>query len=464
MPTPRRVPSLVLPDDPSQEELLQCWTLSAQDCAEVLRCRGEANRRRFAVQLCTLRAYGRFLPEATPAPVAITNHLARQLDLPLVLFGEVPGRLATETEQLQRIREYLGWRPFDADARARLPTWLTQRATDDLLPSELLTWAEEILRSWQIVLPALSTLEELVVSITAGVQEALYTRIVTGVSSALQRAIDDLLAVPSGERRSTLFQLKEYPPEASSAVLLRYIARYHFLRELGVGTLDLRHLSLPMVRYFADLAKRYDVYALRRFAPAKRSTLMACFLVEIHKTILDHIVALHDQLLTKKMREAKNAFEQRYRQLRQQSRRGLATLITTGKTLLDPERPSETTLATLLHELNTAVLQEAVEICEERQRLEDRGEIDAFRARYPGLRRYLPAFFALPFQGQPGSEAVIKGLDVVRQWEAGTQKTLSWLAPTAFVPRKFWPGLANTDGTLDRRTWELGLAVAVRDG
>ena len=76
----RRLPALGLPDDPSPDELLQYWTLSAQDRTEVLRCRGEANRRRFAVQLCTLRAYGRFLPETTSASVAITNYLARQLD------------------------------------------------------------------------------------------------------------------------------------------------------------------------------------------------------------------------------------------------------------------------------------------------------------------------------------------------------------------------------------------------
>jgi hypothetical protein len=36
-------------------------------------------------------------------------------------------------------------------------------------------------------------------------------------------------------------------------------------------------------------------------------------LVESHKTILDHIVALHDQLLTKKMRAAHHAFEERYK-------------------------------------------------------------------------------------------------------------------------------------------------------
>jgi hypothetical protein len=70
------------------------------------------------------------------------------------------------------------------------------------------------------------------------------------------------------------------------------------------------------------------------------------------------------------------------------------------------------------------------------------------RARYPGLRRYFPAFFALPFQGEPGNDQVLTGLDLVRQLDAGTQKALSWLAPTAFVPRKFWPALTGTDGTL----------------
>src|SRR6266571_8250916 len=242
-PVRRHAPGLLLPEDPSPEDLVQYWTLSARDQAEVRRCRGEANRRRFAVQLCTLRAYGRFLPEAIPAPVAITNYLARQLDLPLVLFGELPSRLATETEQLQRIREYLGWQPFDDSARARLTTWLTQRATDDLLPSELITRAEDILRSWQIILPALSTLEDLVASATARVHDEVYTRIAAGLSPELQRAMDSLLELPSGERRSTLFQLKEYPPEASNAVMVQYIERSHLLRDLGVGRIDLGSVS-----------------------------------------------------------------------------------------------------------------------------------------------------------------------------------------------------------------------------
>ena len=126
---------------------------------------------------------------------------------------------------------------------------------------DLVSRAEEMLRSWQMVLPARSTLEELVDSITAGVQDEVYIRIAEGLPPELQRAMDDLLEVSSGARRSALFYLKEYPPEASNAVILRYIERYHFLRDLGVSVIDLKSLSPPMVRYVADRAKRYDVYA-----------------------------------------------------------------------------------------------------------------------------------------------------------------------------------------------------------
>src|SRR5215510_4514031 len=463
-PIRRQAPRFLLPEDPSPEELVQYWTLSARDQAEVRWCRGEANRRRFAVQLCTLRAYGRFVPEATPTPVTITNHLARQLDLPLVLFGDLPERLATETEQLQRIRAYLGWQPFDDAARTRLTHWLTQRATEDILLRDLVERAEHILQLWQIVLPARSTLDALVVSVTTHIQDALYTRIATSFSPALQQVLDELLEVSEGARHSMLFQLKEYPPEASPAVMLRYIERYQFLQDIGVSSLDLQGLSPAMLRYCADLAKRTDARAFRRFAPAKRYTLTACFLVESHKTILDHLVALHDQLLTKKMREAHHAFEQRYQRLRRQYRRGLLKLIATGNTLLDPARAPETTLATLLQDLDTSALRHAVAICTERHQLEERGEIDALRARYPGLRRYLPAFFALPFQGEPGSEQILKGLDMVRQLDTGTRTIVPAHTPMAFVPSKFQGALYQPDGTVDRRTWELGLAVAVRDG
>lgn len=81
---------LVLPADPVDEELARDWTLSEIDKAEVRHCRGDNNRRRFALQLCTLRNYGRFLDDSEVVPVRILNHLSCQLEAAGALCHE-PG-------------------------------------------------------------------------------------------------------------------------------------------------------------------------------------------------------------------------------------------------------------------------------------------------------------------------------------------------------------------------------------
>src|SRR4051794_6716301 len=118
----------LLPVDPSDEDLARDWTLSAADIVEVKRCRGDDNRLRFAIQLCVLRNTGRFVSDFDAVPVPIANRLGCQLDLPPVLFVAAPVREATDLEHERRIREYLGFRPFDDESRLRLEQALELRA------------------------------------------------------------------------------------------------------------------------------------------------------------------------------------------------------------------------------------------------------------------------------------------------------------------------------------------------
>ena len=173
------------------------------------------------------------------------------------------------------------------------------------------------------------------------------------------------------------------------------------------------------------------------FPPAKRYTLTACFLVEVHKTILDHIVALHDQLLTKKMREAKMPLKNATARSAGSIGAGLLKLIATGETLLDPMRSPETTLAALLHELDAAELRAAVAICTERHTWKNAAKSMPC-ARYPGLTAVSPGVLRLPLpKANPAVDAIVKGLDLVRQLDAGTLKTLPLCSPTAFVPGRY---------------------------
>ncbi len=103
---PRR--RISLPADPTEDELARNWSLTVADLGEIGHCRGDDHRRRYALQLCMLRTYGRFLDDYRQAPLPIVNHLSRQLQLAPVLFLDRPGRAQTEREQALRIRNYLG--------------------------------------------------------------------------------------------------------------------------------------------------------------------------------------------------------------------------------------------------------------------------------------------------------------------------------------------------------------------
>lgn len=70
-----------LPDEPSREELAFDWTLSEADKRQVLSHRQNDNQLRFAVQLCVLRKYGRFLDSYRRIPANVLGYLCRQLEM-----------------------------------------------------------------------------------------------------------------------------------------------------------------------------------------------------------------------------------------------------------------------------------------------------------------------------------------------------------------------------------------------
>jgi hypothetical protein len=459
----RRSP-IVLPLDPGDEELGRDWTLSEADKREVLRCRGEDYRRSLALQLCVLRKYGRILADYDRVPLRIVNHLGYQLGLaPVLLVVRPPEREATDLDHQRRIREHLGLKIFDAAVGERLERWVNLRAREGISALELFRRAEDVLRSWKVVLPAPSTLERIVASVASRARQGIYEQIVARLSPEFRSSIDELLVAPAGDQRSTLFRLKEYPPEASAAAINTFLERYHLLRSLGVGEIDLSGIHSSQTRTLSQLAKRYNAQALKRFAETKRHAMVACFLVEIQMTTLDNIVAMHDQFVGKMTRSAKKSYEERYREVRKNAKEGFDTVLSAVEILLESEKPRSEILDELYSEITERDLRAAKDACRELQRLESSGFVDAFRARYSHFRRYLPGFLNLPFEGERGAEPLLEALSLVRSLDAGEEEELPAETPIRFVPAAWSSALEKEPGAIDRQVWELALAVGVRD-
>ena len=64
-------------------------------------------------------------------------------------------------------------------------------------------------------------------------------------------------------------------------------------------------------------------------------TLMICFLLETRKTLLDHLVTMHDQYVVDISRQTKNAHEQKHRELRKRQKRAIDIMLDTTDFLLD---------------------------------------------------------------------------------------------------------------------------------
>jgi TnpA family transposase len=449
-----------LPADPSEDELAQHWSLTPADLAVIATCRGPDHRRRFAVQLCMLRAHGRFLDDYRHAPIKIVNHLSRQLGLPPVLFLDRSGREPTERVQAQRIRRYLGLSRFDKAAEVNLREWLREGALEGRTAPELLIRAEGRLRGWQIMLPGTSTLERIVASVVAHTTADLFATISDRLPEKLRADIELLVEVPEGDARSSLFRLKDYPKSANAAVIKSDITRLRLIEQLLDPDAGLDGLDPQIIRQLGQLGRRYDAGDLRRFAKPKRDALVACYLVEARKTLLDQIVEMNDLFLTGMNRRSRTAVELRRKSLRRRARDGLYRVLGTVDALVAADGAQ--TVTAFRDAQDPPALIEAAIACRAYERLEARGHLDAMLARYGTLRQYLPAFFALPFQAAAGSETLLGAIDMLRALDAGTRSALTTDDPHAFVQADWRPYLA-VGGKLDRAIWEISLAFAVRD-
>lgn len=459
----RRREPVLLPADPTDEELARDWTLSEADGTQVLRCRGDAHRLWFAIQLCVLRRSGRFVDPSQGAPGRIVSHLCGQIGLEPLLFLQPLERQATLLEYEQQIRCHLGYQSFDEEAQRRLDAWLYDRAAEGVSTVELFDRAEAVLGRWKIELPAPSTLERLASAAAVRARQETFARLTAGLSPALCQSIDQLLDVRDGDHRSTLFFLKEYPPEPTPATITTYIERMRLLETIGVGGIDLSGVPRHQVEHWAQLVKRYEAWDLRRYAPVKRYAMVACFLAETQKTILDHLVAMNDKYLTGVHRRARKACEKEYREIRSRSRRSLEMVLAAVEILLPENRPIEALVADLQAIADRPSLRSAVEICRKLHRLDDRGVIDHLRSRYSQLRRYWPAFLELPFKTEPGSTALFEAIQLARGLNTHEHGKLPDDAPMDFVLKDWKGALVKEDGHIDRALWEISLALAVRD-
>jgi len=455
---------MFMDNEPGEERLVADWTLTLEDMIEVEKCRGESNRRWFAVQLCYLRNEGRFLEDFANFPLKIINFISLQLGLIPVLLMTEPEREATISGYRSRILNYLGAADLSDEIENGLRKLLKQEAVAGKNERDLLKTAEVFLR------------ESLLFA-----QEDVYTEIADLLSEEVGAELESLLETEN--KRSQLFDLKEYPPKATSAAILKYLDKYNFVNGLTKDKIDLNGINPLLIKNLAGVCKRYNVWQLKRFPVIKRRALLACFISETEKFLLDYLVEMHEQFLLEMIRHTKHSFEEKSKKAKRQVRQGVSILteavgylLQEAKTKAESKKEeklnltaadAQIILAEFFDKFGVEGLTQAVDNCQEWQEIEEKGYLQEIRNYFSDLGKYFYRFSELPFETVSGSEYLLEALEIVRKLNRREIKEIPETAVIKFVPPVWRKGLylkkSINRTILDRRLWIAALALAVRD-
>ena len=203
----------------------------------------------------------------------------------------------------------------------------------------------------------------------ANADEPVFESINDHVSMELRQSIDTVLSAPQGEQASYFHKLKEYPPSASALSLKKYLERYATLIEIPLDGFDEDKIEPTSREYLFNLARRYNAYDLKRFKDHKRYALVASFLSESRKILLDHLAKMHDQYMMELHRKSKNINDKRLKQLRKRQGRAIGTALKAIDALLDWPANEPLYVKTLWQRIDEKELRESREDLAAFQRL-----------------------------------------------------------------------------------------------
>jgi len=458
-------PAISLPKAPSHEELAFDWTLSPKEIAFILSHRGDENLLRLAVQICVLRKQGRFLLDYQRLVPAILGYLAQQLDIAPVAALSGRARSSTESGYQREVAQLLGWTPFDDEAETSLRSWIADQVAEHLYVEDLVERCEHLLRERKIILPGRVAFERVVNSAYFHAEHLIFERLAAQIPERTRGEIDRLLGEEQDEAtgKSDFFRFAEYPPEAKAMHLRTFLDRYEALRPLHLQGVMRAGIGPRLVQELSQAARTYDAWRIKRFAPEKRYALAACFLFEARRHLLDYLVDMHAQFMTTMNREARNLWEKEYRQARKRARQSMGTLRRFAQVALALTGAPQTPIRTLLGDTDTVALEAAIAESAHFEHLTRFGLLDRLLAKYTNFRKYFPRFVDLGFGCEPGSEALLEAIELLRRLNGRKETRLPLEAPDGFVPQAWRAYLDGSDPSRRRRTWEIALALAIKD-
>ncbi len=461
----QRAQMLCIPDDLSDQLLARYYTLSDDDLVLIKQRRRPQNRLGFAVQLAYLRFPGRTWLASEEVPPRVLTYIADQLRVnPMSLVQYAQDREATRFEYLAELQRVYKIRSFSAQTYREMATWLLTLALTTDNGVALVEALTQEMRTRQILIPGITTLERLAWEIRRRARCQVYQWLIEGLTEAQLIQIRSLLTVSTPRGQSLLAWLRQPPGAACPAGFQKVVERLRWIREVGLDPQVRARIHHNRLQQLRREGERMKVQRLNQLDDAHRDATLVAFLLATEEDLIDQALDMHDKLLNQQFKKGERKQEDHLKQSRKAIHEKVRLYARVGKAIIGAKEAT-----TDAYEAIEAVLswQRFVTTVDEAEQLTTTTEVDTVQLlvnRYGQLRKYTKELVAtFTFQATKANEPLLQALDVLKELDETGRRAVPSQSPTDFVDGKWEPHVLKDD-TIDRHAYELCVLSELRNG
>lgn len=444
------------PEDISESDLIQYFTLTPEDLKQVNRKRQPDNRLGFSLQLCGLRYMGFCPDDLQKTPTNIVTFVSQQIEVPAKVLSDYAQRPQTRSQHFLQVQNYLGFRTPEPIDLKRLSKWLVKRALEHDKPSLLFQLAAEKLFTDKLVRPGVTVLERMVGTVRNRAMKETHKQLKPLLTLPVRRFLNQLLEHESEIHAVRFSWLRRPETSNSPKAIIRAIDKICFLRDNQVHLWDVSMLNPNRLKFLARLAKKSSVPGLKRMPIGKRYPLLIAFAHQLLIEATDEAIDLFICCLGDTHARARNdlkAFRQREAVAINEKVRLLKQL---GNVVLDPQVADPKVRSDIFEQVTPEELEAAITDCTRLVRPTQDESYDYFAARYSYIRQFAPALLdTFSFQCNRENDPLLEAIAILEQLNTTGKRQVPESAPMAFVTAPWKSYLRDEEGKIQRRYYEM---------
>ncbi|MEM6281998.1 MAG: Tn3 family transposase [Chloroflexota bacterium] len=451
---------------PDDVRLIARFYLFSEQDMQIIQQQGtDSHQFAFALHLCVLRYPGRIWQINEQLPDYLINLVSEQLALPISVLDGYQHDYGTRRSQLYRLRQRFGFHLFDDTTKQHLRDWMmtSARSTDKAIVLMNILLAK--MRDEQVVIPALSLLENFLHGIIQNVNHQTYQALASSLSDDQRTRLHLLLSNRDETGKSYAHWVQQPAGTATINNLLVILDRLTFLKAMKLGTANDYAVNANRLHQLARRCERLSVWHLRDLRNStERDALLVAFALRSQSTLIDQALNLFIRLYQGVFKRAQTSYSERFFADGKTINQHLHQYVALGKLVIAARQHQRDVFQQIDEAFSWETFVADIEQAETLMRPPNFDFLTLVGNRYSHVRRFSPHFLqAFVFQGHEETADIRQAIQLICDVDTGKRAHLPEWAPTDFVDER-WQPYVFQDGDLQRRYYELCVLDKLRDG